>query len=320
MEHEGVEMIDASSLSFWAITCYFNPVGYHRRLENYRMFRQRLKVPLVAVELSFDDKFQLTPGDAEVLVQVHSSSILWQKERLLNVALKSLPDGCDKVAWLDCDILFEKDDWVERASRALDEFALLHLFHERNELPMDFTSDTPEWKSCLKSRSVVHTMALGETTAQEASLSGGPLKGLTSGLAWASHGDVLDQHGFYDACIVGSGDKAILSAALGTFDDFARTREMNLRSTEHYQAWAKPYFERVRGRIGYLLGGIFHLWHGDLHNRRNLERHRLFAQFNFDPYTDIALDPNGCWRWNSDKTEMHTFVKNYFESRKEDGS
>ena len=40
------------------------------------------------------------------------------------MALKSLPDGCNKVAWLDCDILFESDDWVERASRALDEFAL----------------------------------------------------------------------------------------------------------------------------------------------------------------------------------------------------
>ena len=106
------------------------------------MFRQRLKVPLVAVELSFDEKFQLASGDADILVQVHSPSILWQKERLLNVALKSLPTVCDKVAWLDCDILFENDDWVERASRALDEFALVHLFQERNELPMDFTPDS----------------------------------------------------------------------------------------------------------------------------------------------------------------------------------
>ena len=52
-------MADSRSGNLWAITCYFNPVGYRRRLENYRMFRQRLKVPLVAVELSFDEKFQL---------------------------------------------------------------------------------------------------------------------------------------------------------------------------------------------------------------------------------------------------------------------
>ena len=48
-------MADPRSANLWAITCYFNPVGYRRRLENYRMFRQRLKVPLVAVELSFDE-------------------------------------------------------------------------------------------------------------------------------------------------------------------------------------------------------------------------------------------------------------------------
>ena len=84
-------MVDPHAKDFWAITCYFNPIGYRRRLENYRVFRQRLKLPLVAVELSFDKRFELAAGDAEILVQVHSPSILWQKERLLNVALKSVP-------------------------------------------------------------------------------------------------------------------------------------------------------------------------------------------------------------------------------------
>ena len=54
------------SATFWAITCYFNPVGYRRRLENYHLFRQRLNVPLVTVELSFDERFQLSAGDADI--------------------------------------------------------------------------------------------------------------------------------------------------------------------------------------------------------------------------------------------------------------
>ncbi len=29
----------------WAITCYFNPIGYRRKLANYRLFRHRLSVP-----------------------------------------------------------------------------------------------------------------------------------------------------------------------------------------------------------------------------------------------------------------------------------
>ena len=137
--------------NLWAITCYFNPIGYRRRLENYRIFRQRLKLPLVAVELSFDGAFELRPVDADILVQLCGPAVLWQKERLLNVALKSLPASCDKVAWLDCDILFENDDWIERAKKALDEFAVVHLFRERNELPMDFTPDNPNsWSTTLK--------------------------------------------------------------------------------------------------------------------------------------------------------------------------
>jgi hypothetical protein len=43
-------------------------------------------------------------------------------------------------------------------------------------------------------------------------------------------------------------------------------------------------------------------------------------KFEFDPFTDISLADNGCWRWNSNKAELHSFVKTYFESRHEDGA
>ena len=46
----------------WAITCYFNPTGYRRRLQNYRAFRERLNVPLVTVEQSFSGQFSLGAG------------------------------------------------------------------------------------------------------------------------------------------------------------------------------------------------------------------------------------------------------------------
>jgi len=313
-------MSNSDSAKLWAITCYFNPVGYRRRLENYHTFRRRLKVPLVAVELSFDGSFQLSSADADVLVQVHSPAVLWQKERLLNVALKSLPSGCDKVAWLDCDILFESDDWVERAVLALDEFALLHLFEERNELPMDFIPDNPgAWRTTLKSQSVLYRLAAGEMIAEDVVTPGLLKKHSTSGLAWAGRRDVLEEHGLYDACIIGSGNMAVLSAALGVPGHFAQAVEMNPLRTKHYLEWATPYFDRVQGRVGYIAGSVFHLWHGDLNNRRHQARHAPFARFDFDPYTDIALDSNGCWRWSSEKTELQQFMKDYFESRKEDG-
>ena len=68
---------DAGGL--WAITSYFNPIGYRRRPANYRLFRERLNVPLVTVELAYGPDFELTQSDADILVQLRGEDVLWQK-------------------------------------------------------------------------------------------------------------------------------------------------------------------------------------------------------------------------------------------------
>lgn len=45
-----------SNGKLWAIACYFNPLGYARRLTNFRTFANRLGVDLLAVELSYDGR------------------------------------------------------------------------------------------------------------------------------------------------------------------------------------------------------------------------------------------------------------------------
>ncbi len=310
-----------SSDNLWAITCYFNPIDFKRRLENYHTFWRHLAVPLVTVELSFNGSFQLRHGDADILVQLHGGDVLWQKERLLNVALQSVPDTCDTIAWLDCDVVFESDDWAERASRALDHFSLLHLFHERHDLPRHARLDQLRtWDAPPTSQSVAYKMAAGEAAPEDLFLAGAPLdRRSTAGLAWASRRSVLEEHGLYDACILGSGDRAILCAALGKFDYAAQALRMNARRFEHYLAWARPYSDAMRGRVGYIQDRIFHLWHGDLSDRQYAERQRRLEEFDFDPFADIAIDRNGCWRWNSGKSDLHGYAKRYFASRNEDG-
>src|SRR6476660_344267 len=89
-----------------AVTSDFNPMKSRRRLANYRTFRSRLDVPLVTVELAFDGQFELTSGDADHLIQLSGGDIMWQKERLLNIGIKSIPSAVKNFAWIDCDILF----------------------------------------------------------------------------------------------------------------------------------------------------------------------------------------------------------------------
>ncbi len=304
----------------WAITSYFNPLNYRRRLENYRVFRDNFAAPLVTVELAFDGEFQLDPSDAEILVQLRGGDVLWQKERLLNIALQSVPSDCEAIAWVDCDLIFDSPDWIEHTRRALDQYALVHPFREFHNLPRDATLNQLRSQDLTATaESIVHKMTIGE--AKLADLPGGYLVelGATCGQAWASRRDVLEKHGLYDACIIGSGDRAFMCAAWGEFHAAIDYMRLNAQRAEHYLSWARPYFATVRGQVGSIPGRVFHLWHGEFENRRYAARHQDLAAFDFDPSRDIAISANGCWRWSSDKPDMHAFVRGYFASRNEDG-
>src|SRR6185295_15513837 len=109
------------------------------RRENFRIFRERLSVPLVAVELSFNGVFELGPGDAEILIQIQGRDVIWQKERLLNVAVQALPAACTKVAILDCDVLFVRPDWVEALCQLLDQAAIVQPFSTVHYIPRDLS-------------------------------------------------------------------------------------------------------------------------------------------------------------------------------------
>lgn len=309
-----------NSNSLWAITSYFNPIGYKRRLQNYRVFRRHLTVPLVTVELSFDGGFELGPGDADILVQIPSGDVMWQKERLLNVALAHVPSPSDKIAWVDCDVIFETDDWSVRASRALDDHAFVQLFDERHDLlPEASVEERPFATFGPPHLSSMHRIAAGLASAEDLARCGILLQHRSSpGLGWAGRRDILESHGFYDACITGGADRSFICAALGAFDAGQHAQQMNRLSAAHYLRWARPFFEIVRARIGHIPGRIFHLWHGDLADRKYDER--FAALRDFDPFTDIALNAHSTWSWSSNKSDLHEHLARYFQSRNEDGS
>jgi hypothetical protein len=152
----------------WTITSYFNPVGYANRLRNYRVFRANLASPLAVVELSIDGKFELSRNDAEIVVQITGGDVLWQKERLLNVALRHLPDECNHVAWVDCDVIFLEMDWAQRADQALEKSCLIQPFRERWNLARDAAIASEVDVACDSiSKSVGYKIVVGEAQAED---------------------------------------------------------------------------------------------------------------------------------------------------------
>jgi len=302
-----------------AITSYFNPIGYRRRLENYRIFRERLSTPLITVELSFNDRFELEDGDATRLIRVRGGDVMFQKERLLNLGLGALPKDCKAVAWLDCDVILA-DRWAERAVEALRTSELVHLYEGQYDLLPDHGQRDPaECSRSFFGTSVAKKVATGRMTPADFTSDAPPVADTSWGLAWAARRELLDAHRLYDACILGSGDVAVFCAAIGGFERPKEALRMSDRRHRHYLDWARPFYQAVGGRVACVEGPILHLWHGDSGRRRYRERHQDMEVFQFDPAKDIEMTSDGCWRWSSDKPEMHAWVAGYFRSRQEDG-
>jgi len=304
----------------WAITSYFNPAGYRRRFANYRAFRARLGVPLATIELSFDGNFQLAANDADVLVQIRGRDVMWQKERLLNHLLPLLPAACREVVALDCDLVFPHSDWAAQVSAALGRAALVQPFRRVWHLPEGAGPDQADGRGSLAAEALASAISggrsadevLGRVTDRS---HGAP----AAGFAWAAARDLLERHGFYDACIIGGGDTALACAAFGAWEQATRLHYLNRRQRERYFAWAETFHREVRGSVTCLDSELFHLWHGTIADRRTRRRHQGLGAFAFDPAKDLAIAKSGCWQWASDKPELHAYVRDYFFSRKEDG-
>lgn len=300
----------------WAITSYYNPVRYKRRLSNYRMFRANLGVPLVTVELSFDGEFELEESDADRLIQISGGAVLWQKERLLNLAIKAVPSGVENVAWFDCDTILKRADWVEAAKKQLEKFSVVQLFSD----VVDVSPEKYEKQSGLHNG---HTLVPGIVSVSNArellfKTNLGTVPFYHEGLAWAANRRLLDDHGFYDAGIVGGGDSLMAAAMYGRTDGSVRMFVLDAPRREHYLRWAIPFQKSVGGRVDYVPGTIYHLAHGSRENRRYEDRHASLASLNFDPDIDLRIGANGAWHWARCRPELEKFLMSYFIDRAED--
>lgn len=299
----------------WAITTYFDPTGCRNRLRAYREFRRHLHVPLVTVELSYGSAFDLATDDADVLIQLRGGAVLWQKERLLNIALEALPSHCVAVAWLDCDVVFARADWSAAALGLLDGFAMIQPFSRLHYLNQNEAPETIATDERLEVfESIALRMAQGNQPAESFRVAGSSRKlRYVPGGVWVARRELLAAcGGFYDAAILGAGDKLMLGAGCGRQTDVAHSVQMNTKQWAHFQPWADRFFRAVNGRISYLSGDLFHLWHGDLASRRYAQRYEGFSRFEFDPSVDIAVSRNGAWQWNSDKPELHAHARRLF--------
>lgn len=301
--------------TFWGITTFFNPAGYKNKYENYKKFRESSKkqgLNLLAVELVFgNEPFVLKKGDAEKLIQIRGGreNIMWQKEALLNIAFENLPKECDKFAWLDCDIIFENNNWVKETSRLLNDYYIVQPFSKCIRLKKcQSIKEVKRTESIIKNE---EAHGLVYNICEFNSWVGYP------GFAWASRKDVFKDLGFYDRAIIGSGDVVLVRSFFGS-DLICMDSFLKETSIEDSRDYAKKVFSRVKGRVGYLSGTLFHLWHGNNKDRNYSFRHIVLRNNSFSPKTDVRKNSQGILEWDTKNEKLKNAVRGYFQSRCEE--
>jgi hypothetical protein len=142
------------------------------------------------VELSFDGRFELTDDDADILIQLSGGALLWQKERLFNIAIKSVPQNVRNIAWLDCDIIFERPDWMNEAAQKLSEANVVQLYSEFVDLGPEGYQSNIKYDSLDPSGRGIISLGLRQLTAPTSE----GVRLTLPGLAWAARRDVLEGH------------------------------------------------------------------------------------------------------------------------------
>src|SRR5262249_16547864 len=172
------------------------------------------------------------------------------------------PKTAKNIAWLDCDVIFERPDWMDEAEQKLSEVNAVQLYSELIDLgPEDYQPNIKHIPpsghgivSAIKTTGLQHLQAAVE--------SGKDIRQpFPTGMAWAARRKILEGHGLYDAQIIGGGDRAMVHAMYGQFE--VPLLHFNKLRQEHFLRWARGYHRDVAGKIGNGSGRIFHLWHGN---------------------------------------------------------
>ena len=299
------------------ITTYFNPYGFKSRKVNYDVFLKGIQdagVRCLTIEWAMDGHdFELPEGPD--VMHIRCNTLLWQKERMINLAAATLPDSCKYVAWLDADIIFENTNWVADTLRVMKTCNVAQMFEVAENLPApDAVNPAIEEHTSFasvvsKSKSVLYQNVYH-------------IHGHT-GYGWVARKELFDKVGLYEYSITGSSDHYMAHAFVNVWSSGCLQIQMcrNENLFNHFVEWAERANEVIKGSLGVVPGRIKHLWHGTTPNRQYGQRNKVVNSLGFNPYTDLKIVPGELIQWadNFNKPMLANYFQYYFIGRLEDG-
>lgn len=304
--------------SLWVVTVYYNPCGYQSRRSTYDTFMHTMRssgINVLTVECAFgDDPFELHPSPD--VVKLRSNSLLWQKERLINIGAGYLPATCKYVAWVDCDVIFENRSWARETRELLSgPCTVVQLWETCSRLAKG--NRIPEVPDRSTSFAAVMTKDASMLDCGRYDKHG------HTGYAWAMRREIFDFVGLYEHAVSGSADHFMAHAM---YDGYGFCVENALKhdhkQIEHLQRWGNEFYSLAQGKLGVVSGEIQHLWHGSHDRRDYFRRMWRITECGYNPDTDLLAMPGRPLEWQphvlQEKPELVAYFAEYFESRQED--
>lgn len=283
----------------YIISPYFNPIKYQSRRilqQSFVKYIQKLGLKIIVPEIQHPK----SPFDFNSLKFV-SKSILWHKERLVNLTVQRLPKDWEYIAWIDGDVKFLNDNWIEEMHSKLELHPIIQLFQ--------YAVDLNQENNLLKTHNgYAYSYNLGQIQSCDTSK-------FHSGFAWACTREWFEAvGGLIDYSILGSADRQMADAFIGktNYNFISKISKEYADKIIEYQNKNAQF----GGNLGYIDGTLTHYYHGDKRNRFYGTRNKILMNHKFNPDTDLEQEWNGLFKIK--KPQLQKDISLYFLSRNED--
>jgi len=297
---------NSTNVDMAVVTCHFNWGEFINPVRNLHRFIMQMKIdniPLYGVELSLTEKFETAGMDGWKQIKVDKENIFFQKEACINLAEKIVPSKYTKIAWIDHDLHFTNKNWYSDASKKLDEYKVVQLFSH------GIKTDRYGKQTTKSPGAIFSYINAPKKSKLDWIMSAGDI-GYPGG-ALAARRELWQYGGLYPYRVMGGGDTAFIMAMLKP----KMGLQTNELFTERHNTWKKQILEYVGGSVSYIDGEFIHEWHGDVVNRKYVDRYSIIKQLNTK---NIELNEHGIVHNYGDRTiNQNTLI--YFKNRNEDG-
>ena len=300
------------------IACYFNPQGNPYRLIAFNKFYESIKhLNHRIVECVIGDAKPELP-ETKYITKVHTANLLWHKESLLNKIVSELPEEYKYVFWLDTDVIFTNNNWLVEGVESLQTNKILQPFEYCIHLDKDLyqpTFNVTVEKAYVGDPKTRHpkmwrSFCANHNTSSSLSCDVNYDKHGHVGFAWGARREVLDEMPLYDKALIGGADHIMAHAAAGQIGHSCITKSFT-DDIEAVNDWSVLFYNIINGKIGYVKGDLYHIWHGDLGKRQYLKR---IQDFTSKAKTITERDENGLFVTTNGDDE---YVKQYFNHRED---